>query len=47
MIKIRMYILEERRLVSDFYELEFKSGCKKYRKEKDTPEKETHTFECI
>jgi hypothetical protein len=45
----RIYILEKRRLGSDFYEFcekEFMSGSEKDRKEKENHIRETHTFEC-
>ena len=45
----RIYILERRRLGSDFCEycdMEFKLGCEKDRKEKDAHIRGTHTFEC-
>ena len=45
----RIYILERRRLGSDFCnycDMEFKLGCEKDRKEKETHIRDTHTFEC-
>ena len=45
----KMYVLEKRRLGSDFCdysELEFKAGCEKARKEIDAHIRCAHTFEC-
>ena len=45
----RIYILEKRRLGSDFCdycEFEFKAGCEKDRRELDIHIRNTHTFEC-
>ena len=45
----KIYILEKRRLGSDFCDFcdkEFKLGCEKDRKEKQTHIREMHTFEC-
>jgi uncharacterized coiled-coil protein SlyX len=48
-VEKRIYVLEKRRLGSDlcdFCDEEFKAGCEKDRKEKETHIRDTHTFEC-
>ena len=48
-MEMKIYILEKRRLGSDFCEYcskEFKLGCEKDRQEKEAHIRETHTFEC-
>ena len=45
----RIYMLEKRRLGSDFCDfcdMEFKAGCAKDRKEKETHIRDEHTFQC-
>ena len=47
--KKRIYVLEIRRLgsdICDYCDIEFKAGCEKDKKEKDTHIRYTHTFKC-
>ena len=48
-VEKRIYVLEIRRLgsdICDYCDIEFKAGCEKDKKEKDTHIRYTHTYEC-